>query len=120
MHRIEHPGSGRDFFVIVSVQIAYGGVAPTIVRLPTVEEFVLRKDFSQATFSEAAILAREHVHPISDVRGSNDYRSQLAGNILLKFFAETAHAGLPLLNGHDGNGAAIAEKPSINRFNGEA
>jgi xanthine dehydrogenase small subunit len=104
---------------IVSVRIAYGGVAPTIVRLKTVEDFLIQKDYSEATFSEAAKLARDQVRPISDVRGSADYRRQLAGNILLKFFAESRHCAGDIFAGLNGNGAVVMEKPKDNRFSGE-
>jgi xanthine dehydrogenase small subunit len=79
---------------IADVRIAYGGVGPTIVRMASVEEFLLNKAFNETTFNEAAKLARGEVKPISDVRGSADYRRQLAGNILLKFFAECSGEGI--------------------------
>jgi xanthine dehydrogenase small subunit len=78
---------------ITDCRIAYGGVAPTIVRLPGVESFLSNKDFTESIFREAAKVARNEVRPISDVRGSADYRSELAGNILLKFFAESRDEG---------------------------
>jgi xanthine dehydrogenase small subunit len=39
-------------------------------------------------FEEAGRIARGEVAPISDVRGSKEYRLQLAENIMLKFAAE--------------------------------
>jgi xanthine dehydrogenase small subunit len=79
---------------IIDCRIACGGVAPTIIRLPVVEEFLKGRDFEQNTFQEASKLARAEVRPISDVRGSAGYRTQLAGNILLKFFAEVDAQGV--------------------------
>jgi xanthine dehydrogenase small subunit len=112
---------------IVECRIAYGGVAATTIRLAGVETYLTNNDFSERSFQEAEILARDEVRPISDVRGSADYRSQLAGNILLKFFneiesqrrvADHHHNG----NGHEngnGNGAAAAERLRNSRLNGD-
>jgi xanthine dehydrogenase small subunit len=58
--------------------------------LKTTEQFLQGKEFEYQTFAAAAKSARDEVVPISDVRGSSDFRLQLAENILLKFFYETA------------------------------
>ena len=66
--------------------VAYSGVAPTVIRLPRVEAFLEGRPFAEATFAEAGRLARTEIQPISDVRGSSDFRWQLAENLLLKFW----------------------------------
>jgi xanthine dehydrogenase small subunit len=66
--------------------IAYGGVAPTVVRLPRTEAFLAGKSATLDTFEHAG---RDEIKPISDVRGSADYRLQLAENIMAKFWYET-------------------------------
>jgi xanthine dehydrogenase small subunit len=71
---------------INAATIAYGGVAPMVVRLPRTEAFLAGKPLSLGTFEEAGRIARGEVAPISDVRGSADYRAQLAENILPKFW----------------------------------
>jgi len=75
---------------INTARIAFGGVAPTIVRLPKTESFLRNQPFSEFTFKQAGAIARHEIHPISDVRGAADYRLQLAENILCKFHADTA------------------------------
>ncbi len=71
---------------IESIRIAYGGVAAVILRLPKTEAFLTGKEISEDTFRAAGEIARGEITPISDVRGSSDFRYQLAENILLKFF----------------------------------
>jgi xanthine dehydrogenase small subunit len=71
---------------IASATIAYGGVAPTVVRLPKTEAFLAGKPLRLDVFEQAGAVARGEIHPISDVRGSADYRLQLAENILPKFW----------------------------------
>ena len=66
--------------------VAYGGVAPTVIRLPRTEAFLVGKSASLDTFEHAGRVARGETTPISDVRGSADYRLQLAENIMAKFW----------------------------------
>jgi len=73
---------------INAATIAYGGVAPTVIRLPRTESFLAGKPIALGTFEEAGRIARSEIKPISDVRGSADYRAQLAENILPKFWYE--------------------------------
>jgi xanthine dehydrogenase small subunit len=75
---------------IVKAAVAYGGVGPVVLRLPKTEDFLTGKETTAATFTEAGELARSEITPISDVRGSSDFRLQLAENILLKFYYESA------------------------------
>ncbi len=82
--------SGDD---IEDIRIAYGGVGPTVLRLPKTEAFLNGSRFSEANFREAGKIARSEITPISDVRGLQDYRFQLAENILLKFYTELKITG---------------------------
>jgi xanthine dehydrogenase small subunit len=75
---------------IENARIAYGGVAPTVIRLPKTESFLNGRSPSLDVFERAGELARSEVKPISDVRGSADYRLQLAENILSKFWHEVS------------------------------
>jgi len=75
---------------INTAAIAYGGVAPTVLRLKNTESFLAGKPINIDTFEAAARIARDEIAPISDVRGSRDYRLQLAENILCKFYYEIA------------------------------
>ena len=73
---------------ISDAKVAYGGVAPVVMRLPKTEEHLRGKRASPDVFEAAGRIARSEVAPISDVRGSKEYRLQLAENIMLKFGAE--------------------------------
>jgi len=73
---------------IDSMRLAYGGVAPVVLRLKKTEEFLAGKPVTRDTFAAAGEVARGEIAPISDVRGSKDMRLVLAENILTKFFYE--------------------------------
>ena len=80
---------GLDGDRIEAASVAFSGVGPMAVRLPEVERFLRGRAFDEATFRQAGRVARESVEPISDHRGSRDYRLRLAGSILLKFYHES-------------------------------
>ena len=73
---------------IADARLAYGGVAGTVVRLPRTEAALRGRPATEATFDAAAAVAEAEVKPISDVRGSADYRRRLAGNVLRRFYLE--------------------------------
>ncbi len=75
---------------IDQIRIAYGGVAPTVLRLPRTESFLAGKPFSLGTLEDAGAVAKDEIAPISDVRGSRDFRLQLAENVLRKFYYDVS------------------------------
>lgn len=81
---------------IAGATIAYGGVAPVVMRMPKVESFLKGKPVSIETFEAAGAIARQEVSPISDVRGSREYRLQLCENILSKFFFDAFTEAVPI------------------------
>ncbi len=92
---------------IEDARIAYGGVAPTVIRLPKTESFLKGKAPSLDVFERAGELARSEVKPISDVRGSADYRLQLAENILSKLWWDV----IPSREDGEGSGGAPHTRP---------
>ena len=78
----------HDKDTITSARLAYGGVAATPVRLKKVEQQLVGKPFNQQTFDDAAQLVKQCISPLSDHRGSSDYRMTLSQNLLKKFFQE--------------------------------
>lgn len=77
---------------ITQARLAYGGVGPTVMRLPKTEAFLADQPFSESTMREAGQLARTEITPLSDVRGSADFRLQLAENILVKCYHDLTPA----------------------------
>jgi len=90
----------REGGVIERIRIAYGGVGPIILRLPKTEQFLTGQPFNEETMAAAGELARSEITPISDVRGSADFRFQLGENIVRRFYAEVMASHVST----DGNG----------------
>ena len=60
-----------------AVRIALGAVAPTVIRAVSAERFLEGRSATPKNFAEAARLAVEDSHPISDMRASAGYRKDL-------------------------------------------
>ncbi|HEX8170329.1 MAG TPA: FAD binding domain-containing protein [Thermoanaerobaculia bacterium] len=71
---------------IDAMRVAYGGVGPVVLRLAQTEEFLKGKPPTVETFTRAGEIAKSEIAPISDVRGSREYRLQLAENAMCKFY----------------------------------
>ncbi len=78
----------RDRGTIVDARVALGGVGPMVVRATAAEAIMVGQPFSLGTMQAAGRIARDEIAPISDVRGSTDYRSQLVENLFAKCFHE--------------------------------
>jgi xanthine dehydrogenase molybdopterin binding subunit/xanthine dehydrogenase small subunit len=72
--------------VVRHARLAYGGVAAMPARARKTEQALLGKPWTTETIREALPILRAEFTPISDVRGSADYRSGLVTSLLEKFF----------------------------------
>ena len=75
-------GAQRDGSVLRNVRIAFGAVAPTVIRAPRAEAALEGRKPDAATLEAAAEAALAEIHPISDVRASDWYRRELVRNML--------------------------------------
>jgi xanthine dehydrogenase small subunit len=81
--------------VIREARLAYGGVGPTVIRLPGVEASLRGVNLADARAWESAAAAIESaVTPRSDLRGSERGRRILAGNLFRKLGHELRGPGL--------------------------
>ncbi len=60
-------------------RIVMGGVAPTPLRVPEAEALLSGQKWAPELLHKAASVAQEHTDPISDSRGSSDYKREMAG-----------------------------------------
>ncbi len=72
-------GAPRASQPIARARIALGSVAPTIVRAAAAEAFLAGQLLTPETIQRAAELAVTAAQPISDVRGSAEYRRDMVG-----------------------------------------
>ena len=71
------------------IRIALGAVAPTPIRAKRAEEIVQDKKLNEDLISEAARVASEEAKPISDVRGSEEYRKEIVEVLVRRGIQQT-------------------------------
>lgn len=87
-----------DGDVITDIRIACGAVAPTAIRMKEVEELVTGSEPSRGLIEEARRTACAQCCPISDIRGTADYRRHVTGVIVSRLVEDalrrlTGYAG---------------------------
>jgi xanthine dehydrogenase molybdopterin binding subunit/xanthine dehydrogenase small subunit len=73
---------------ITKARLAYGGVAALPVRARATEAALVGKHWNDSTCEEVLPVLENEFTPISDVRGSANYRRQMIASLLRKFFSE--------------------------------
>ena len=74
--------------LVQEARLAYGGVAAMPARARRAEQALVGKSWSEETVQALLPRLREEFTPISDVRGSAEYRRALIGSVFEKFFWE--------------------------------
>lgn len=97
---------------ILRARLAYGGVAATPARALKAEQMLEGEIWNADTIKRAKAMLRETFTPLTDVRGSAEYRNLLVANLFEKFFVE--------MNGREEvfkrNG--VSKDDGLNRNNG--
>jgi len=70
------------------VRIAFGGMAATPKRAARAESMLESKAWSEANVRTAMTALEDDFAPISDMRASQDYRMNVAKNLILKAWLE--------------------------------
>ena len=78
---------GQD--IVRHVRLAYGGVAAMPMRAKKTEAALLGKVWSEEAIQSALQALRTEFTPISDVRGTAEYRGGLITNLLEKFYYDS-------------------------------
>ncbi len=74
--------------VVHAAHLSMGGVAPIPKYLFKTSEFLIGKKIDSATIKEAATILQAEIAPISDVRGSADYKRLLGQQLFFAHFIE--------------------------------
>jgi xanthine dehydrogenase small subunit len=83
--RLRMSGKG----VVESLTLAYGGMAERTKRAEATERSLIGKRWSRESVEEATQSIDRDFSPITDVRGSAEFRALAAKNLLLKFWLDT-------------------------------
>ena len=74
--------------IVTDIRLGFGGMAEIPKRATCVEKFLRKKSFTQANIVKASAKFLMDFSPISDLRGSKEYRETSAKNLLTKWWLE--------------------------------
>jgi carbon-monoxide dehydrogenase medium subunit len=69
---------------VKDIAIGFGSVAPIPLRLDKVEEWLKEKKLTKKIVKEAAVRVSEGISPITDIRGTSEYRHAAAKGIFME------------------------------------
>lgn len=90
--------------LVAGAVIALGSVAPTIIRVPAAEALLIGKHLDEATIREAAQAAEQTPKPITDIRSTAEYRTEM-----VRVLVARALRAVRL----DGTGAVLPQHPAM-------
>jgi xanthine dehydrogenase small subunit len=73
---------------ILHARLGYGGVAATPARATEAEAFLVGKPWNHSTIQSVKPILQDAFTPLTDLRGSAEYRKRLVVNLFEKFFSE--------------------------------
>ncbi len=82
---------------ITQATICFGGMAGTPKRATEVEKALLGQPFEPQSFIKASKNITKDFDPLTDVRGSADYRRKAAQNLVMKYGYELTGSFIPNL-----------------------
>lgn len=78
----------NDENIITNARVAFGGMAAIPRRAELCEKVLNGSQMNQETLAQAKAAIRQELKPMSDVRGSSEYRLEAACNLLERYFME--------------------------------
>ncbi len=82
---------------LAEARAAFGGVAPRPLRANATEAFLTGKPWTLETARAARSAVLDDISPISDMRGTADYRKSVAANLVERLWHDTAGQGVTRL-----------------------
>jgi xanthine dehydrogenase small subunit len=84
--------------VIAGARVAFGGMAATPRRAPACEAALTGQPFTSDTITRAAAALRDDFAPLTDVRGTADYRLDSAANLLWRLWRKAQGHAVSVLD----------------------
>jgi len=78
----------EDNKTVKDVRTCLGSVAPTPIEIKEVKKMMAGKNFNQLNFAELGRIVEDKISPIDDIRGTREYRKDVAKKIMIKALEE--------------------------------
>ncbi len=78
----------EDNKTVKDVRTCLGSVAPTPIEIKEVREKMIGKNFDQLDFDQLGQIVEDKISPIDDIRGTKEYRKDVAKEIMINALEE--------------------------------
>ena len=78
----------EDNKTVKDVRTCLGSVAPTPIEVKEVREKMIGKNFNHLDFNQLGQIVEDKISPIDDIRGTREYRKDVAKNIMINALEE--------------------------------
>ncbi|MCK4240673.1 MAG: xanthine dehydrogenase family protein subunit M [Candidatus Atribacteria bacterium] len=78
----------EDNKIIKDVRTCLGSVAPTPIEIKEIKKMMVEKNFDQLNFAELGQIVEDKISPIDDIRGTREYRKDVAKEIMINALEE--------------------------------
>lgn len=82
----------EDNKTVKEVRTCLGSVAPTPIEIKETRKKMVGKNFNQLDFTELGQIVEDKISPIDDIRGTREYRKDVAKNIMINALEEIGSA----------------------------
>lgn len=82
----------EDNKTVKDVRACLGSVAPTPIKIKEIRKNMVGKNFDQLDFAELGQIVEDKISPIDDIRGTREYRKNVAKNIMINALEEIGSA----------------------------
>ena len=83
----------EDNKTVKDVRTCLGSVAPTPIEIKEIRKKMIGKKFNQLDFNQLGQIVEDKISPIDDIRGTREYRKDVAKNIMINALEEIDSAG---------------------------
>ena len=78
----------EDKKTVKDVRTCLGSVAPTPIEIKEIRKKMIGKNFNQLDFAELGQIVEDKISPIDDIRGTREYRKDVAKEIMINALEE--------------------------------
>jgi CO/xanthine dehydrogenase FAD-binding subunit len=82
----------EDNETVKDVRTCLGSVAPTPIEIKEIRKKMVEKNFNQLDFNQLGQIVEDKISPIDDIRGTREYRKDVAKEIMINALEEIGFA----------------------------
>lgn len=82
----------EDNETVKDVRTCLGSVAPTPIQIKEIRNKMVEKNFNQLDFNQLGQMVEDKISPIDDIRGTREYRKDVAKEIMINALEEIGFA----------------------------